>query len=255
MAAIVTKFGGFGRGRVANKEVRKNRATRVSAKAATRAKQVKDKDPDADELDPEALADDVEVVEEKAEKAKKAARPDAGTYLSMYFRDMAALDVLRPEEEFTSAKEIEALEIMLWEVVLSHAPGIEHVLAAVELVMETLPAEAKTLRKVADEAPEAKAWTRTVSRAARRLRADDVDHLFIDAALMTIDRISIGVGVRGNSVGSLGRERALARSGCVASTPRIARPPRHATTSCARTFASSSRSRAASTTVAWHSPT
>jgi RNA polymerase primary sigma factor len=213
MAAIVTKFGGFGRGRVANKrapapeEVRKNRATRVSAKAARRAK---DKDPEAaePELDAEALAgDDGEA--EVVEKAAKKARPDAGTYLSMYFRDMAALDVLRPEEEFTSAKEIEALEIMLWEVVLSHAPAVEHVLAAVELVIEALPPEAKTLRKAAEDG-ETKSWPKAVARAARKLRADDNDHIFIDAALVTVDRISVGIGVRGSNVGSLGRERARA---------------------------------------------
>jgi hypothetical protein len=32
----------------------------------------------------------------------------------MYFRDMQTLHVLRPEEEFTSAREIEVLEIMVW---------------------------------------------------------------------------------------------------------------------------------------------
>src|SRR6185295_16199311 len=77
---------------------------------------------------------------EEGETAEaKPQRPDNGTYLSMYFRDMALLDVLRPEEEFTAAKEIEALEIMLWEAVLSHAPAVERVLDAV--VAAQAPAE------------------------------------------------------------------------------------------------------------------
>jgi len=60
-------------------------------------------------------------------------------------RDMAALDVLRPEQEFTSAREIEALEIAVWEAVLAHAPAIEHVLASIEPIAP-LPGEAKVLR-------------------------------------------------------------------------------------------------------------
>ena len=60
-----------------------------------------------------------------ATSRRDARKSDAGTYLSMYFRDMAELDVLRPEEEFTSAREIEALEIMLWEAVLAHAPAVD----------------------------------------------------------------------------------------------------------------------------------
>jgi len=210
MAAIVTKFGGFGRSltarpnRVGKVDPRQGRAARVSAKAARRTKSDRNGDEDQ-EIEPEALAggDEGEVVE----VVEKKARPDSGTYLSMYFRDMAALDVLRPEEEFTSAREIEALEIMLWEVVLAHAPAVEHVIAAVEVVLPQLPIEARSLRKAAGAA-EPKTWTKLVAKCARKLRADDVDHLFIDAALGTIDRITIGVGTRGNNVGSLGRERA-----------------------------------------------
>ncbi len=205
MAAIVSRVGqqGFGRS-----SARKSRAARVSAKAAQRASSTRDDraaDREEPELEIDALAGDepegaVEVVVEKKQ------RPDNATYLSMYFRDMAALDVLRPEEEFTSAREIEALEIMLWEAVLSHAPAVEHVMAAIEPLMQ-LPLEAKNLRRVA-EASEAKSWTKLVARAARKLRSEDVDHLFIDAALCTIDRITVGIGTRGASVSGLGRERA-----------------------------------------------
>jgi RNA polymerase primary sigma factor len=208
MAAIVTKFGqqGFGRSPAKKESDRRGRVARVSAKAAGRSKSKRATDgenADEPELDVEAVAGD-----DDGEAAEKPARGDGGTYLSMYFRDMAVLDVLRPEEEFTSAREIEALEIMLWEAVLSYAPGVEHIMASVEVAMQQqLPAEAKTLRKAA-EAPATKTWSGIVARAARKLRTSDVDHLFIDAALMTIDRISVGIGVRGNTVGALGRERA-----------------------------------------------
>jgi len=203
MAAIVTKFGQQGFGRTQRVDRRQGRIARVSAKKAARRAKVRDDAGEERDLDGEALAgaEEGEVVEQRQ-------RPDSGTYLSMYFRDMATLDVLRPEEEFTSAREIEALEIMLWEAVLAHPPAVDHVLAAIEAVVEQLPPEARALRKAEDAEP--RAWSKLAGKAARKLRASDVDHLFIDAALGAIDRISVGIGVRGATVGALGRERARA---------------------------------------------
>jgi RNA polymerase primary sigma factor len=161
--------------KVSPMSARKSRVQRIAAK--------RPKD------EPEII--DGEVVE------KKPARPDSSTYLSMYFRDMAELDVLRPEEEFTSAREIEALEIMLWEAVLAYAPAIDRILAAVATVPDfDVPSEARALRR----AHSAKA----VARAAKKLRAADSDHLFIDAALGAIDRMTLGIGVRGERVAGMG---------------------------------------------------
>jgi RNA polymerase primary sigma factor len=189
--------------------MRKNRVARVSAKAAQRSSPRRgDDEADAEaEVEIAAVAEDLDA---DGEVAAPIQRPDNATYLSMYFRDMAALDVLRPEQEFTSAREIEALEIALWDAVLAHPPAVEHVLAAIEPIAP-LPAEAKALRHAAarrPSGPDAKAWSKLAARAARKLRADDVDHLFIDAALGAIDRITLGIGTRGTSVGLIGRERA-----------------------------------------------
>ena len=200
MAAIVSRVGQQGLGRSSS---RKNRVARVSAKAAQRSTPRRGDEPDR--LDVDAIAAEVD----DAELAAETRRPDNATYLSMYFRDMAALDVLRPEEEFTSAREIEALEIMLWEAVLAHAPAVDHVLGAIE-PLAALPAEARVLRASAarqGDAPDVKAWSKLAARAARKLRATDVDHLFIDAVLGAIDRVTLGIGPRGTTIGPLGRER------------------------------------------------
>src|SRR5690348_11825830 len=164
---------------------RKHRVARISAKAGRRPKAT---EPPPEPIEPELELEGEAEPEDKPED-KKAARGDAGTYLSMYFRDMSALDVLRPEEEFTSAREIEALEIMLWEAVLAHAPAVDHVLGGIEVILPQLPPEARALRKAA-EAPDPRVWRKLVGKAARKLRSSDVDHLFIDAALCTIERIS-----------------------------------------------------------------
>jgi RNA polymerase primary sigma factor len=215
MAAIVSRVGQHGLGRPS---ARKNRAARVSAKAAQRSspragsraagRTAEPSGDDADrEIDVEAVAGDAEA-DGASEAAVERKRSDGATYLSMYFRDMAMLDVLRPEEEFTSARELEALEIMLWEAVLGHAPAVEHVLAAIEPIAP-LPAEAKLLRVGAAKrgVGDHKAWPKLAARAARKLRASDTDHLFIDAALGAIDRVTLGIGTRGGQVGALGRER------------------------------------------------
>jgi RNA polymerase primary sigma factor len=150
--------------------------------------------------------DEEEDVETEA-APESASRPDSGTYLSMYFRDMAVLDVLRPEEEFTSAREIEALEIMLWEAVLAHAPVIERLLDAIATVPDyTAPTEIKALRRLCS-GRDVKALARQAARAARKLRATDTDHLFIDAALVAIDHMSLGIGVRGDDRPAVGKAK------------------------------------------------
>src|SRR5262245_21983201 len=160
MAAIVTKIGAQGFGRSQRVTARKSRVARVSAKAVRRASKPKQEEPEPEnESDRDSDNDETMEADESTTATtatSKKPRNDSGTYLSMYFRDMAALDVLRPEEEFTSAREIEALEIMLWEAVLAHPPAVEHVLAAVEPVIagtggddNQLPPEAKTLRNAA----------------------------------------------------------------------------------------------------------
>ncbi|MBV8757666.1 MAG: sigma-70 family RNA polymerase sigma factor, partial [Deltaproteobacteria bacterium] len=166
---------------------RKSRVQRIAAKRPKREDDV-----------PTMDSDEAEVVEKK-----KPARPDSSTYLSMYFRDMAELDVLRPEEEFTSAREIEALEIMLWEHVLSYAPAQERILEAIATVPDfEVPNEARALRRQRTD--------KAVAKAAKKLRAADSDHLFIDAALGAIDRMTLGIGVRGELVKGLGHRAKVA---------------------------------------------
>ncbi len=174
---------------------RPERKARVARVAAKRPKRGADREHEPN--------DEMEVEEVEVSDAKPA-RPDNGTYLSMYFRDMALLDVLRPEEEFTAARELEVLEITLWEAVLSHAPAADRVLDAIcEVPDYSESTEAKNLRKLA-AGRDAKAFARAAARVARKLRSTDADHLFIEAALGAIDRMTLGIGVRGNAVGALG---------------------------------------------------
>ncbi len=206
MAAIVSKLVPAG----SQTTVRQSRVARVAAK---RPKKERDEAPDVEEPDADAEAADADAdadAEVEVVEKKKASRPDNGTYLSMYFRDMALLDVLRPEEEFSAAQQIEALEIQLWEALLAHAPAVERILAAVIEVPDFQePVETKTLRKLA-AGRDPKAFVRAAARAARKLRGSDVDHLFIEAALGAVDRMTLGIGVRGANVSTLGARTKVA---------------------------------------------
>jgi len=128
-----------------------------------------------------------------ARTASKQSKTDGSGYLGMYFRDMATLHVLRPEEEFTSAREIEALEIMLWEQLLAYAPALPLLLDVVEAEPSLGgTAEVKTLRRICgtDAGPR---LGKAVARAAVKLRELDADRLFVDAALGCVDRIERGL--------------------------------------------------------------
>lgn len=141
-------------------------------------------------------------------RAKKVVRKkDPGTYLSMYFRDMAALDVLRPEEEFVAAREIEALELALWHAVLGFAPAFATVLAAVEAAGAP-GGEVRALRKAA-AAPGRNGvrLARALDKAAGKLREADQDKHFIDGAIGAVDHLALGIGCRG-----VAAERSLTRA-------------------------------------------
>jgi RNA polymerase primary sigma factor len=128
----------------------------------------------------------------------KARKKDPGTYLSMYFRDMAALDVLRPEEEFVAAKEIEGLEVAVWRELLCFLPAFETIATAVEAIAPGR-AEIKTLRKASlvRGTKASERFARVVVKAAAGLREHDVDKIWVEAALAAVDRMVRNIGTRG----------------------------------------------------------
>jgi RNA polymerase primary sigma factor len=136
-----------------------------------------------------------------APRAKKVVRKkDPGTYLSMYFRDMAQLDVLRPEEEFVAAREIEDLEHALWRQLLGFAPGLEHVLVAIEPHGVAL-AELRALRKAAAvPGKDGARLVRAIDKAVVKLREADQDKVFVDSALAAVEHLALGIGCRGAAV-------------------------------------------------------
>jgi RNA polymerase primary sigma factor len=155
-------------------------------------------DEDAEEEDEE---EEEEAVPEVTASAKKKGRADEepASFLAMYFRDMAELDVLRPEQEFETARNIEEMELQLWKTILGFAPGTDWILDVVEREVGKPLLEAKAHRAAAARArhkssiPERGRFEKTATALGTKLRVLDIDRIFLDAALTEIQRVGRGV--------------------------------------------------------------
>ena len=143
--------------------------------------------------------DDADEEEEEAEEAATVARrrgdDEPASFLAMYFRDMAELDVLRPEQEFETARNIEQMELDLWRTVVGFAPGTGWILDIVERELGKPLPEAKLHRTAAERARRKSSiqarsrFEKSGAQVAIKLRLLDIDRIFIDAALAEIQRV------------------------------------------------------------------
>jgi RNA polymerase primary sigma factor len=147
-----------------------------------------------EEEDEDAGEPQAEVGAVAGQKAKRG-DDEPASFLAMYFRDMAELDVLRPEQEFETARNIEEMELDLWRTVLGFAPGTGWVLDVIEREVGKPLQEAKLHRAAAERArrkssiPSRSRFEKASSELAAKLRVLDIDRLFIDAALAEIQRV------------------------------------------------------------------
>jgi RNA polymerase primary sigma factor len=160
---------------------------------ATGAVEVQD---DADEEDDdETEAEAEQPVEGATTTQKRRADDEPASFLAMYFRDMAELDVLRPEQEFETARNIEQMELDLWRTVLGFAPGTGWILDVVEKELDKPLPEAKLHRAAAERARRKSSiqartrFEKAGTALAAKLRVLDIDRIFIDAALAEIQRV------------------------------------------------------------------
>jgi RNA polymerase primary sigma factor len=133
---------------------------------------------------------------EPVEKAEPAGEPS--NFLAMYFKEMAELDVLRPEEEFRQAKDIETLEIELWDRVFAAPQLVEHVLRVIERTLENSLVEFRPVRKALGDLKRAPTRTsqdklaKAAHKVSERLRALDIDKRILDIVLAELRKIARG---------------------------------------------------------------
>jgi len=129
------------------------------------------------------------------ENARKKA---SDNFLALYFREMAALSVLKPQEEFDTAREIEALERTLWAHILSHPRLVKVVLNVVKSKLDDPP---PVLSKLVSQGGEVAKKSTAVKRArfaelcescGEKIRDMDVDRQILLVVLSVLKRISRG---------------------------------------------------------------
>ena len=159
--------------------------------AAVEAEEV---DSDEDDDSEEAEEIDAELAAEVTGK-KKRSEEEPASFLAMYFRDMAELDVLRPEQEFETARKIEEMELDLWRTLLGFASGADWIGDTVEKAVGKPMLEVKAYRTAAEEArhkasiPTRSRFEKSAAELSVKLRGIDIDRIFLDAALTEIQRI------------------------------------------------------------------
>jgi len=143
-----------------------------------------------DEAGPEEVAEAVEGAQAEEAPVKKKAEPEQSNFLAMYFKEMAELDVLRPEEEFRQAKDIETLEITLWDRIFAYPLVVEHVLKVIERTIENSLGEFRPLRAAIKKSPAV--LEKAARKVSERLRALDIDKKILEVVLAELGKISRG---------------------------------------------------------------
>ena len=145
----------------------------------------------------EELTADSDTDEDVAPTAAGSTKSDEPqSFLAMYFRDMAELSVLKPEQEFETARHIEEMELDLWQALLGYAPWAGHLVLTVETAMGSTLPDLKTFKTLSERvarkstSPEKKKLTKLFVSLSSQIKELDIDRVFVDAALTELQRLS-----------------------------------------------------------------
>ena len=148
--------------------------------------------PVVDESPSLEIANDLSVGDEVKEPEVEA--PE--NFLGRYFKEMAVLSVLKPEEEFESAKNIEALERDLWAHILGYPALLEAVGAVVDMEMERVPRSLQPLRRAAraikarSAAAQRRRYCAQAAQVGKSIYDLDVDRRALLAVIRELSRIA-----------------------------------------------------------------
>lgn len=119
---------------------------------------------------------------------QNASRDDSANNLSLYFKEMSHLDVLKPEQELQCAQDIEALEIHIWVVLLSYAPATDYILKRVEPELQEPPSfrsvrRAATIQRKSPSKANRQKLQAAILKVGEALRDSDKDRLVLAACV------------------------------------------------------------------------
>jgi RNA polymerase primary sigma factor len=123
-----------------------------------------------------------------------AAAPAAVDHLATYFRDLGEHGLLDPDEERRLAEELETTEIETWTRLLANPATMEQVLALLEARLENSLTSFRLLRRTGASVRRLRGkradsrLRRVASKAARQLRALDLDRELLASVLAELAR-------------------------------------------------------------------
>jgi RNA polymerase primary sigma factor len=175
----------------------KELADGASLEEAEPAEGIPDAADDGDEANAEVAAEsESEEDDETAAPAVSQKSEEPQSFLAMYFRDMAELSVLKPEQEFETARKIEELELGLWEALLGHGAWAGHLVATVEAAMGSTLPDLKAYRALSERIArrstnaDKRKLAKVIIGLAGQIKELDIDRVFVDAALTELQRLS-----------------------------------------------------------------
>lgn len=130
--------------------------------------------------------------------AKAKADEPSENFLARYFKEMAELSVLKPEEEFEAARRIESLELTLWTHILSYTQLVDRVCGIVEENLEDEVKQLASLRRSArnlrsrSNAAVRKRYLALCETTAQTIHPLDIDRCALFAVIDELQRVASG---------------------------------------------------------------
>jgi RNA polymerase primary sigma factor len=137
--------------------------------------------------------------------------------LTAYFHEIAGHGILRPEDELSLARDIEARDVELWRALLTYPPLADYLLRLIESRLDNSLAEFRSLRAALTRLRRQRtkatrtALDRAADRAAIALRPLDLDQEHIAAVLQEVRRLATGAAPRAGARLSLRPDSAAFR--------------------------------------------
>ncbi len=119
---------------------------------------------------------------------QNSSRDDSANFLSVYFREMSSLDILKPEEELQCAQDIEALEVNIWVRLLSLPSAVDYLLKRAAPKLQEPPSfrsvrRAATIARKSSTKANRQALNNAVLKIGVALRDSDKDRLVLEECI------------------------------------------------------------------------
>lgn len=125
---------------------------------------------------------------------QNSSKDDSTNFLSVYFREMSGLDILKPEEELQCAQDIEALEVNIWVRLLSLPSAVDYLLKRAEPKLQEPPSfrsvrRAATIARKSPTKANRQGLENAVLKIGVAIRDSDKDRIVLEECIRHIHEL------------------------------------------------------------------